>query len=123
MAFWNHFRDGGWGMYPILVFGAALLLVALAYARDPHRRFVPLLVALGTLTMTAGGLGFVSGVIVSCEYAAGLPADQRHIIALGVGESLNNVAFALCFLVLAGVAASYGALKIARAQQAAPAPR
>ncbi len=61
----EHFRDGGLGMYPTLVFGLVLLVVAGRYATRPERRYVPLLVALNLLTLSAGALGFVSGVITT----------------------------------------------------------
>jgi hypothetical protein len=114
-TFVEHFRDGGWGMFPILVAGLALLTVAIRYAVRPDRRFVPLLVTLNVLTLSAGALGFVSGVITTATYfdqhATTLPSS---IPFLGVGESLNNVAFALMFVVVAAIAMSLGAWKVAR---------
>jgi hypothetical protein len=114
----EHFRDGGWGMFPTLLFGVFLLVVALRYARSPERRLVPLLLGLGTLTMSAGALGFVSGMITTCAYISQVQAPETTSIALqGLGESLNNVAFALLFVVVAAIAASVGSLKIARAAE------
>jgi hypothetical protein len=112
----EHFREGGWGMFPTLLFGAVLLIVALRYARSPEKRLVPLLLGLGTLTMSAGALGFVSGLITTCACIAQVQAAETTTIALqGLGESLNNVAFALLFVVVAAIASSVGALKLARA--------
>lgn len=112
----EHFREGGWGMFPTLLFGAFLLAVAVRYARSPEKRLVPLLLGLGTLTMAAGALGFVTGLITTCACIAQVQATETTTIALqGLGESLNNVAFALLFVVVAAIAASFGALKIARA--------
>ncbi len=115
----DHFQEGGWGMFPTLVFGVLLLAVAVGYARRPERRLVPLLLGLGTLTMSAGALGFVSGLITTCACISQVQAAETTTIALqGLGESLNNVAFALLFVVVAAIAASVGALKIARAAEA-----
>ncbi len=108
------FREGGWGMFPTLVFGVLMLLAAARYALKPERRVVPLLLALGVLTLSSGALGFVTGLMATFRYITGVPASERWIALVGVGESLVNVAFALCFLVLASIAASVGALRGAR---------
>lgn len=119
----EHFRDGGFGMIPTLLFGVLLLVVGVRYARTPDRRYVPLLVALNVLTLAAGALGFVAGVITTARYIDRVAHDNAGVIAIeGVGESLNNVAFALMFVVLSAMAVTLGAWKVARGRgQAAPA--
>jgi hypothetical protein len=108
------FRDGGWGMYPTLVCGLVLVGAALKYALRPERRFVPLLVALNLLTLSAGALGFVSGVITTSRYLAGVGETRSTLVAfLGVGESLNNVGMALMFVTAGAIAVTLGAWKIA----------
>jgi hypothetical protein len=113
----DHFRDGGWGMFPTLFFGALLLAVAVRYATIPERRLVPLLLGLGTLTLAVSALGFVSGVIVTCR-AVGADSERLRdgttLAIVGFGESLNNIAFALVFIVLAALAASYGAFRLSK---------
>src|SRR5690348_5351015 len=59
------FHMGGWGMYPTLVFGILLVAASVRYAISPERRFVPLQVSLGILTLVGGGLGFITGTIKS----------------------------------------------------------
>jgi hypothetical protein len=114
-AFLDHFHDGGWGMFPTLLFGLVLLAVAIRYATRPERRFVPLLVTLNMLTIASGALGCVSGVIVTARAFEHASRDiAPSIPVLGVGESLNNVAFALIFVVVGAMATSLGAWKIAR---------
>ncbi len=113
-SFYDHFREGGWGMFPTLFFGLMLLAAAGQYAMSPERRFVPLLVALNVLTLASGALGFTSGVIVTAG-ALDAVKEPTNISFLGVGESLNNVAFALIFVVLAALGMTLGAWKIARA--------
>jgi len=114
-TFLDHFHDGGWGMFPTLAFGLVLLAVAIRYAGRPERRFVPLLVTLNILTLASGGLGCVSGVIVTAQYyERATPPLPPSVPFLGVGESLNNVAFSLLFVVVAAMAMSLGAFKIAR---------
>jgi hypothetical protein len=115
----EHFRDGGWGMFPTLACGVLMLAVAVRYAVAPEKRFVPLLSGLGVLTLASGALGFVTGLITTCgaigsdRFGAGM--DTR-ITIVGFGESLNNLAFALIFIVLAAICASYGAYRLSRVQ-------
>jgi hypothetical protein len=108
------FRDGGWGMYPTLVCGLVLLGAALKYALHPERRFVPLLIALNLLTLSAGALGFVSGVITTARHLDRVGETRSALVAfLGIGESLNNVGCALMFVVAGAIAVTLGAWKIA----------
>ena len=115
----EHFRDGGAGMFPILIFGLVLLAVAIRYAVKPQRKLVPLLYGLGILTIASGGLGFVTGLIVTAGAVARNPelhSQPGLITIVGFGESLNNVAFSLIFVTLAAVAACIGATQIARSK-------
>jgi hypothetical protein len=119
----EHFREGGMGMFPILIFGAVLLAVAIRYAVKPEKRLVPLLYGLGVLTLSSGGLGFVTGLIVTAKAVGSNPEfhDQPGLITIiGFGESLNNVAFSLIFVTLAAIAACIGASQIARAKENEP---
>jgi len=48
------------------------------------------------------------------RYVGGVAPSERYVARIGIGESLANVAFALVFVVLAALAASVGAWRIAR---------
>jgi hypothetical protein len=120
----EHFRDGGMGMFPILIFGVMLLAVAIRYAVKPAKKLVPLLYGLGILTLSSGGLGFVTGLIVTAGAVGANPEfhDRPGLITIiGFGESLNNVAFSLIFVTLAALAACLGAMQIARSKNDEPA--
>jgi len=109
----EHFREGGWGMFPTLGFGLLMLAVAVRYATRPERRYVPLLLGTGVLTLSSGALGFVTGLITTFRYIGQVGPDRRYLAIIGIGESLENVAFALVFAVLASLIASVGAWRIA----------
>jgi hypothetical protein len=105
-------------MYPTLLFGLIQVGVAARYAMSPEKRFVPLLVALGVLTMTAGALGFVTGFIVSVHAVAAHGATDPVLSLIGAGEALGNVALALFLEMLAALGAVLGAWKVSRASGA-----
>ncbi|KYF55929.1 hypothetical protein BE08_22710, partial [Sorangium cellulosum] len=108
------FHLGGWGMYPTLVFGLLLLAASVRYAVSPERRFVPLQISLGLLTLMSGGFGFVAGAIKSLTFMGAVPPDARWLWIVGLGESLNNVALALALLVLSSFAATVGAYRLSQ---------
>ena len=110
----NAFLEGGIGMIPTLIFGLLLLGVAVRYAVSPEARVVPLLLSLGVLTLVAGMLGFVMGVITTMHAIAQMPPEQHWIAMLGVGESLQNLALALTLGALAALATSVGTFRLAR---------
>jgi len=108
------FHQGGWGMIPTAFFGVLLVLASVRYAVSPERRFVPLQVSLGIMTLASGGLGFVTGLIKSVSTLETAKPDMRWIWVLGMGESLNNIALALGLITLGAVAASIGAWRISQ---------
>jgi ABC-type Fe3+ transport system permease subunit len=108
------FRLGGWGMWLTLICGVPLIYTSVRYARRPERRWVPLILSLGILTLCSGGLGFTSGLITSLSVLQRVPADERYITLIGLGESLHNVAFALLLVVPAAIAASIGTWKLSQ---------
>lgn len=111
----EQFRDGGWGMWPTLLFGLVLLAASLRYAYRPEGRLVPLLASLGLLTLFSGCLGFVTGIITTMKFVAQVKPEERYVALVGLGESLNNVSLALILCVLATLAVVIGAWRLARA--------
>lgn len=101
-------------MYPTLVFGLLLVAASVRYAMKPERRLVPLQISLGLVTLMAGGLGFTTGLIKSFGAMGEVVPENRWIWMLGTSEALNNIGLALALTLIAGLAASVGALRIAR---------
>jgi hypothetical protein len=110
------FKMGGFGMFPTAIFGLLLVASSIRYALAPERRFVPLQASLGVMTLASGSLGFVLGLIKSTLAIEGAGPDKRWIWVVGMGEALNCVALALGLLTIAALAASVGALRIARSE-------
>jgi hypothetical protein len=94
-------------------FGLMLVLSALVYAVRPERRFVPLQLSLGVLTLASGGLGLAQGMVKSLMATPVDDATLRWLWLVGLGESLNNVTLALGLILVAALSASVGTLRLA----------
>jgi hypothetical protein len=105
---------GGWGMWPTLLFGALMIAAGIRYATRPEKRFVPLLISLGVMTVVSGSLGFATGLAKSLLGLYGLAPEKHYYALLGLGESLMDVVLALILVVLATMAATVGAWRLAR---------
>jgi hypothetical protein len=118
----DFFVAGGWGMYPTLLAGLALLATSIIYSRRPERRYVPLMLSLGLFTLVAGGLGFITG-LMACLSGYGGPAagHEPTLLTYGIQEALHNVVLALLLSMLAALFASVGAWRLSRQPEAAPA--
>ena len=109
------FSFGGFPMWVTLLFGVLSIGAAARYAIRPERRYVPLVVSLGSMTFLSGLFGFVTGLAKSLNALDVVPADRRWIWMLGLGESLVNVAFALALVAVATLAMVVGTWKVSRA--------
>ncbi len=109
------FREGGWGMYPVVVFGFFLVAVCVLFAVRPEKRFVPLMFCALVLTAAAGSLGLSLGLVTTFHYIPQVARDEQLAIALqGCAESLNNAILALILIVIAATLATIGAVRSAR---------
>ena len=93
-----------------------LSLVVLRCKQQEVTGLVPLLVSLGLVTLMSGGLGFSLGLIKSFGAMGEVVPESRWIWMIGTSEALNNVALALILSLVGGLAASVGALRIARSE-------
>lgn len=102
------FHHGGWGMHPTTLFGLVLLAAAVQYVRGPLQRRLAVIRHLNLLVLMSGTLGVVTGMIKTCM---NVPSDQLYLIAIGFGESLNNLALALGLMILARIIVTLGAAR------------
>lgn len=93
----NFIEEGGWGMYPVLIFGLAAFAAGLWQLLAPRRDRAVLAGWLMGLTVLAGLLGTATGVQTSARYISQVAADKRWIFLIGLQESLNNM---ICALIL-----------------------
>lgn len=111
------FTEGGWTMVPTMLFGLLTLGVSALIAVRPERRFVPLLVSLGSLSLFSGFLGTMwglTGMVKAFENAAA--ADVRAIMTACATQALNSLLLAALLVTLSLIGASLGALRVARSR-------
>ena len=108
----NWFREGGFPMWITLVFGLLAIGSAARYALRPWRRHLPPMISLAAMTLFSGVFGLVTGLIKSLHALPQVGPDQRWIWLVGLGESLQNVAFAMALVGVAALAAILGTWRL-----------
>ncbi|EYF07101.1 hypothetical protein [Chondromyces apiculatus] len=116
------FNEGGWAMWPILVFGMLTIGAAARFAQSPeraHLRFIGtagVLTAVTTFHATWLCIGSVMAYVSDLEGAA--PARVSQILFAGLKESTSPGALGGALLVMACLLVAFGTLrqdKMARA--------
>lgn len=107
-------REAGWGIYPVILFGAISLAVALRYALLPKRELLPLVIGFSVATIIAGALGTTTGLQATANYVAQTASTDRWLFVVGLRESLNNMDAALFVATLDALLATIGAYRFAK---------
>lgn len=110
------FTAGGLGMYAISVEGFLLLAAALLLALRPERRFVPLVVSLGLLTLAGGALGSLVGIVSTLHYVARTPTNQVQTLVMGAAEASHCLVLALLIIGAALTLTSIAAWRTSRSR-------
>lgn len=97
----EYMRDGGWGMWAILI--AAIATVAITVTRPKDKRVAALMGGCIAVLMS-GMLGMATGLIAVSSNADKFP-DKVDAIRVGLGELANNGTFAGGLVALLGAAA------------------
>jgi len=113
---WNHFFEaGGWGMYPTSLLGFLLVASGVLLVLRPERRFVPLVLSMGVVTLGSGLLSASVGIVNAFHYLRQVDAaKQLEVTAMGCAESLHNIVLALILIVITALLGSVAALRSAR---------
>jgi len=106
------FRNGGVGMYPVLILGSLAVAAAVLWAIRLERRHLRLMVALAVTSVAAGLLALCMGLINIFQYVQHVPpGEQVRMVTLGISESLRPLALALILDVITGIIAAIGAFR------------
>lgn len=108
---------GGVFMWPVLVFGLATLAAALRYAAAPEHTRGRQTLALGVLTVLSGCAGTSLGFVMTLTAMGRVPAEDRFIAMIGLGESMCNVALALVLVTFAALVVAVGTWRLPTAQR------
>jgi hypothetical protein len=103
------FREAGWGIYPVTIFGLAAIACSAMYARRLEARWHGVGLGMAAMTVFAGILGSVKGMQRSAEGLHQVASDERWIFLLGVRESLQNMVVAMVLLSIAVLLLTVGA--------------
>ena len=110
MSIPDWFKEGGWGMWPTLVFGSSALIGAVWYARQKTPVAKATMLGMTMATLFSGLLGVTEGLITTFKAVSRMPPDQQSSIALlGASESLQNLVLALCFATMVTLVYVFGA--------------
>ena len=106
------FRNGGVGMFPVLVFGTLGVAAAVLWVIRLERRHLRLMLALAVTSVAAGLLALCMGLINIFRYVQHVPPEgQVGMVTLGISESLRPLALALMLDVITGVIAAVAAFR------------
>lgn len=99
-------------MFPTTAFGLLSLGASALVAVRPERRFVPLVVSSGVMTLCMALLGSVIGVLgVVRASANAAPADLASIINACAVQALASLLVAFLCLTLASIGTAIGAAR------------
>jgi len=111
-SFGEFMREGGWGMYPVLLLGVVALASAIRYAIRPERlclRFVSILWLTLLVVIVHATVLDVAAVFRYLEDPARAPdAQMARLLVTGLKESSRPAALGGIFLTLVSLAAAAG---------------
>jgi len=111
-SFGEFMREGGWGMWPVLLLGLASLVGGVQYAVRPERRTLQVVAALWATLLVAivhASLTDVAAVFKYLQDPARAPdAQLPRLLLVGLKESSRPAALGGIFLTLIPLLAAAG---------------
>ncbi|MHB8417396.1 MAG: hypothetical protein ACYDCL_04935 [Myxococcales bacterium] len=115
MALWELFRDGGFPMFGIVIFGLAALFSAARYIKRPRPHALHFTAGLGAATLFLTFAGLAADVRAVCHAVPRMvesgkigAAEAPLVVLQGVGESMAPLIFGFTLLALTGLVAGVG---------------
>jgi hypothetical protein len=104
------FRDGGWSMFFVVLFGFVALGTAAYYAARPDAKHEGFLRWMAWATLWSVLAGICSDLATTLHYAAQIEAatERSQIIAQGTAESLSPGIFGFVLLSLTALLTAVG---------------
>jgi hypothetical protein len=114
-GFLEFFKEGGWGMFPVLLFGSIALGASVRYAMRPNPRalaFTGLMWLTCLVVMFHATVTDVAAVFSALEDPSRAPdAEFLRILIVGLKESSRPAALGGIFLTLAPLCVAVGVLR------------
>ncbi len=108
----DFFMEGGWGMWPVLLFGFFFFATSVLSVMRPGPQWHPRLGGLGALTLGAGALGTSMGIMSTAHFLQTVPAAEQLVTAMaGIGESVHVLALSLLLFIPSTLVATLGLLR------------
>jgi hypothetical protein len=105
------FRAGGFNMFPLTVFGIAMLVTAIKFARNADAHRLSLIRAL-TVTITfCIIIGVAAGLASTAKFVVERPeaqAEPYKFLLMGFAETMTNVMLGGSFVVLTWILVAFG---------------
>lgn len=120
------FVEGGWGMWPILIFGMITLGAAARFAQQPQLAYLRFVAGMGltTLVSTIHATWLCIGSVFKfLESPTRAPTDEMaRILMVGLKESTRPGSLGGLLLALACLLTSVGLLRLGRRERASAPP-
>ncbi|HSD86588.1 MAG TPA: hypothetical protein VLB44_03705 [Kofleriaceae bacterium] len=107
----DFFRSGGFNMIPLTVFGIAMLITGIKFARNADPQRLSLIRAL-TWTITFCMItGVAAGLASTAKYVVTVPEAQKEplpYLLMGFAETMSNMILGGSFVVLTWILVAFG---------------
>jgi hypothetical protein len=115
------FKEGGWGMWPILFMGVAVLAASARYAWQPEKQRLGFICAMAAATLLSTITATLSDVGTVCFAVAQDPrfadADKKAVFLEGMKESTRPGVFGTTVLSVAALLVAAGMSRRTRTEE------
>ncbi len=110
-------REGGWGMYPMLILGLIALVNAIRFAAGRAPAVRGMVESINSAVLFLGLTSFVTGLIATGSYLAKHELKDDELLftmVMGLKESLSNLVLAFGLVCLVHIALAVGRYRLER---------
>src|ERR1043165_5006031 len=111
----DFFKAGGFNMFPLTVFGIAMLVTGIKFARNADAQRLSLIRALTTTIVFCMIIGVAAGLASTAKYVVNVPEAQKDplpYLLMGFAETMTNVMLGGSFVVLTWILVSFGVRRL-----------